>query len=119
MLIKDDKILSAENDLVKTFDKHYYVNIVENPCGIKPYYVASANNVGEDNAAIDLIMKFYENHLSIAEIMRKTRETSIQSSFQFSSVNPSQTKLQSRKRFKILVRFDSPQEKWYMKSSKK
>ena len=39
------------------------------------------------------MMKFYENHPSIAKIKQKTEETSIRNSFKFSSVNSSQIKL--------------------------
>ena len=61
MLIKDDKIVSEEKDLVETFNKHY-INIVENSIGIKSYNVALENNVSQDHDARDLITKFYENH---------------------------------------------------------
>ena len=50
MLIKDDKILSEEKDLVETFNKHY-INIVENSIGIKSYNVALENNVSQDHDA--------------------------------------------------------------------
>ena len=56
------------------------------------------NNISEDNAAMDLIIKPDKNKLSIAKIkqkkqQQKKQETFIQSSFKFNSVNPSQIKL--------------------------
>ena len=39
MLIKNDKIVSEEKDLVETFDKPY-INMVEKSSGIKPYNVS-------------------------------------------------------------------------------
>ena len=65
MLIKDVKVLFEEKDLVETFNK-YYINMAENSSGIKPYNVE--NDISKDNAAIDLITKFYKNHPSIGKI---------------------------------------------------
>lgn len=56
------------------------------------------NNVSEDIAAMDLLIKPDKNQLSIAKIKQKKtkktkQETFIQNSFKFNSVNPSQIKL--------------------------
>ena len=72
MFIKDDKIVSEENDLAETFNKNY-INIVENSSGIRSYNVALENSVREDNAAIGLVIKFYENHPSITKNKQKIR----------------------------------------------
>ena len=72
MLIKYDKIVSEENDLAETFNKNY-INIVENSSGIRSYNVALENSVSEDNAAIGLVIKFYENHPSITKNKQKIR----------------------------------------------
>ena len=75
MLGKDGKVVSEEKDLVETFNKHC-INIVENSSGIKSYDVALKNVVSEDNAAIDHVIRFYENRSSNAKIKQKTEETS-------------------------------------------
>ena len=62
MLIKDDKIVCEGKDLLEALNKHC-VNFVENK--------------SEGNAAIDLIIKFYENYLRIAKIKQKTEGTFI------------------------------------------
>ena len=61
ILIKNDKIVSEEKDLVETLNKHL-ISIV----GMKHKW---------RNTAINLIIKFYENHPSIAKIKQKTEET--------------------------------------------
>lgn len=76
MLIKDDKIVCEGKDLLEALNKHC-VNFVENSGEIKPYNFALENNKSEGNAAIDLIIKFYENYLRIAKIKQKTEGTFI------------------------------------------
>ena len=70
VLIKYNKIMPQEKDLVETFNKHY-MNIVENSREIKVYNVALEKNVTEDNSATDIIIKFYENHPDFAKTNQK------------------------------------------------
>ena len=64
--------MSKEKDLVETFNKHYK-NIVGNSTEIKPYQpnIDLENNVSEDDAVIDLIIKVHENHPSIDKTKQK------------------------------------------------
>lgn len=76
MFIKDDKIVCEGKDLLEALNKRY-VNFIENSGEIKPYNFALENNKSDGNAAVDLIIKFYENHLCIAKIKQKTEGTFI------------------------------------------
>lgn len=53
------------------------MNFVEYSGETKPYNFALENNKSEGNAAIDVIIKFYENHLPTAKIKLKAEGTFI------------------------------------------
>ena len=67
MLIQNDEIITEENGLVKTLDKHY-INIVEKSSGIKPLNVAMMHNISDNDTAMNVIIEAYKNHPSVTKI---------------------------------------------------
>ena len=67
MLIQNDEIITEEQDLVETFNKHY-VNIVEKSSGTKPVNVAMRHNKCDNDTAINVIIEAYKNRPSVTKI---------------------------------------------------
>ena len=61
MLIDNDKVIVEENDLVETFNDHYYINIVKKSSGKKPCNFVSNTNSLEDDVVIKEIVQNFEN----------------------------------------------------------
>ena len=64
MIFDGKKIIANETELVEVFNNHY-INIVEKSSGIKLRHVARDNNIENKRIVIQVIKKYFENHLSI------------------------------------------------------
>ena len=89
-LLKNNRIVTEERELVEIFNDHY-INIVETSSGVKPYKIADALSTDDDRQIIGLILENYKDHLSISAINQNS--TSNSSSFSFHEVEVSPDKV--------------------------
>ena len=59
--IQNDKIITEGIDFGETFNNHY-INFIKKSSGNKLVNVATLNNVSDQDAAINIIIKAYKNH---------------------------------------------------------
>ena len=59
--IQNNKIITEGIDLAETFNNHY-INFIKKSSGNKLVIVATLNNVSDQDAAINIIIKAYKNH---------------------------------------------------------
>ena len=66
-LIEENKIITSERELAKTFNEHY-INIIEKSSEIKPKDISQHDKNQNIHKTIREIVKFHENHPSIFQI---------------------------------------------------
>ena len=72
------KIITNETKLVEVFNNHY-INIVEKSSGKKSRHVARDNNIESKRIAIQVIIRYFENHPSIKQIQENFQHHHIRS----------------------------------------
>ena len=68
-LVKEDKIITDDKELVKVFNDHY-INIVEKSSGKKPSSIAEYALSSDDRFMVRLILQQYQNHRSALAIIQ-------------------------------------------------
>ncbi len=85
LLVKDDRIITNDNELVEAFNDHY-INIVEKSSGKKPQNLGDKHKLKSDKEIVQLILEKYANHPSILAIVQNPANDF--SPFSFHEVQP-------------------------------
>ena len=69
LLVKDDRIITNDNELVEAFNDHY-INKVEKSSGKKLQNLGDKHKLKSDKEIVQLILEKYANHPSILAIIQ-------------------------------------------------
>ena len=86
-LIKNDRIITNDEELANIFNDHY-INIVEKSSGKKPCGISDTVPINDDRQIVRFILEKYQNHPSVLAIIQNPETTF--TSFAFKEVRQSE-----------------------------